>query len=381
MLNVLLFASSPGLGLTYNLTQLAIDLKSNNYHPVVISSDKEQVEGLKDLLITNEIEIYVIANLDSYSPVSFYKNIRKIRNILIIEEIDLIHNIGIVYLLKSFFACKTIIHNNIAITTHLHSFLPIYMKSILLMKMLANINDLLIFVCERTTIYYSKKGLPKHKLYTVNNGIRVENFAELIDKKSIYNFNSSEKIIAYTATLHPWKGHKYYINAASKVIEEYPHVKFLLIGNGPLREELEKQANDLGIANNVIFLGQVDQDQIPSILSNIDIGVSTSLEEQFPWNILEIMATEKPVIATDVGCTQNIVKDGKTGFLVPPENVDILSSKIIELLNTPDLAKNMGKEGKKLIQAKYSSEYMIKDLGNAYRIAIKNKGSNNDSEK
>lgn len=373
-LNILLFASSPGVGLTYNLTQLAIDLKKRGHKIIVISDDKEQVKGLNELLITNGIKNYPIKNLDSYSPLNFYKNIKEISNIFIFEEIDLIHNIGVLYLLKSFLACKIIKDKKIVLITHLHSFLAIYMKSIFTMRIITIIADMLLFVCEKTTIYYSEKGLTKTKLFTVNNGINIVNYTKLMQKESIHKFNYSEKTVAYIANLYPWKGHKYYINSAVEVLKKYPDVKFLLIGDGPLKKDLKKLVKDFGIEDCVIFLGYVDQDKIPSILANIDIGVSSSLEEQFPWNILEMMSAGKPVVATDVGCTYNMVKNGKTGFLVPPKNILKLSSKIIELLENQKQAEKMGNEGKKLVKNKFSNVIMIENLEKAYKIAIKNKG-------
>ena len=145
---------------------------------------------------------------------------------------------------------------------------------------------------------------------------------------------------------------------------ESQSIKLLIIGDGPLRKELEYQAIELGIEKNVVFLGQ--REDVPELLSVLDIFVMPSLNEGMGRAIVEAMASEKPVIASNVGGIPDVVDDKATGILVPSKSPEALSNAITYLMKNPEIASKMGQEGKKKAVKNLGINSMIEQIENLY---------------
>ena len=150
-----------------------------------------------------------------------------------------------------------------------------------------------------------------------------------------------------------------------------PIIKFLIVGDGPLKAELEKLSNGLNIRQNCIFTGF--RQDIPDILSAIDMLVMSSLYEGMPMVILEAMAASKPVIASKVGGIPEMVRDGETGILVPPKDVDALAEKIIVLLKNKDKARQMGLAGRRRVEEEFDVNIMVRKTEEVYQELIREK--------
>jgi glycosyltransferase involved in cell wall biosynthesis len=139
--------------------------------------------------------------------------------------------------------------------------------------------------------------------------------------------------------------------AAKKVAAVCPKARFLLVGDGILRSSLQAAASALQLDKVVTFAGS--RADIPELLSMTDISVLPSHSEGMSNSILESMAMSKPVLATNVGGNSQLVVDGVTGILVPPQDPEAMAAGLLELLNDPQRAWKMGQEGRKRVEADF----------------------------
>lgn len=175
--------------------------------------------------------------------------------------------------------------------------------------------------------------------------------------------------IATIGRLVPEKGQSYLLEAVKLTKTKYPDVSLLVIGDGPLRNNLETQAEKSGIKNNVKFLGV--RDDLYAILSGIDIFVLPSLYEAFGIALLEAMAAKKPAIASRVNGIPEVVVDGKTGLLVPPANPSALAEAIIKLTGNKAMAQQMGVAGYGRVKDLFTMEKMIAKVDNLYNQLLR----------
>lgn len=174
-------------------------------------------------------------------------------------------------------------------------------------------------------------------------------------------------LIGTVGRLHPQKGYDTLLKSMPQVIEKFPHVKLMIIGNGFQKEYLERFCSNLGISEQVTFLGRKTPAEVIGFLRNIDLFVLASNWEGFGIVVLEAMAEAKPVIATNVEGLPEVVEDGQTGFLVSPVQPIELANRIIELLNDRGLSKRMGIKGRERVEAMFSLNSMISKLEGLYQ--------------
>ena len=171
-------------------------------------------------------------------------------------------------------------------------------------------------------------------------------------------------IVGMVGDLRPQKGYEYYLDAAAQVLKHFPNVTFLILGDGALREELERRVRRLNIEKSVRMMGY--RADIAEIYPLMDVFVLTSLWEGMPYSILEAMAARRPVVATRIPGSQDVVLDGITGMLVPPRDKDAIAQAIPELLHDPTKRKNMGEEGKRRVEDRYELQNQIESLEALY---------------
>ncbi len=152
-------------------------------------------------------------------------------------------------------------------------------------------------------------------------------------------------VFGVIARLTEQKGHRFLLEAASAALRRRPDLQFVFAGDGPLRESLEAQARSLGIGDRVRFLGF--RDDVPALLAAFDVFVLPSLYEGLPNAVLEAMACGRPVVATAVDGTPEVVEDGVTGLLVPPRDPARLSEALLKLAGNARLRKRMGREARR----------------------------------
>jgi glycosyltransferase involved in cell wall biosynthesis len=216
-----------------------------------------------------------------------------------------------------------------------------------------------------------KAGVRKEKIYIVRNGIDLRPFDNAAPSLREISSPDNSPIVGLIGRLAPEKGVDIFLRAAARVVAELPSTKFVVIGEGPDREQLELLVDELQIRKDVFMLGR--RDDMPSVYASLDIMVSASRHEGLPMAILEGMASSRPVVATAVGAVPDVIVDGHTGVLVPSENVEVLAAKIMALLNNAMQRENLGAAAKKLIEEEFSAERMTTDYLHIYEQAIATK--------
>jgi len=178
--------------------------------------------------------------------------------------------------------------------------------------------------------------------------------------------NSGTFIIGSIGRLHPQKGFDILLESFKLINKQIPNLILEIIGDGILYKDLQNQAKKLNITDKVRFVGGLPHQAVIQKLSQWDLYVVSSLWEGFGIAIIEAMAKEKAVVATNVEGIAEVVDDGVTGFLVPPKSPDALAAKITELLFNKTKRLEMGKAGKEKVLNQFSIEKFVDKTRNIY---------------
>lgn len=211
------------------------------------------------------------------------------------------------------------------------------------------------------------QGIPVNRLLLIGNGVRIERYetAPAHDLRARLGIAETDRVIGIVARLVPVKDHVTMLRAMVAVIREIPEARLVVVGGGPLREELEAHAARLGIASRVIFLG--NRLDVAELLGLMEIFALSSLSEGMSMTILEAMAARRPVVATDVGGTSWVVHHEKTGLLVPSQRPDRLADAILRLLNDRVWAAQLVQAGYELVRERFQLEQVVQQYDDLYR--------------
>ena len=213
-----------------------------------------------------------------------------------------------------------------------------------------------------------KAGVRENETHLIRNGIELRPFDDAVPSLRENLPLGSTHIVGLIGRLAAEKGIDIFLRAAARVLVEFPRVQFVVVGDGPDRVELERLIDELNIRDSVSMLGR--RDDMPSVYASLDVMVSSSRQEGLPMAILEGMASRLPVVATAVGEVPTVVLDGRTGVLVPAEDVDLLAAGILELLRDPAKRTRLGVAARQLIEEEYSAARMTADYLDVYAEAI-----------
>jgi glycosyltransferase involved in cell wall biosynthesis len=219
---------------------------------------------------------------------------------------------------------------------------------------------------EVRTRYATDLGVPAGRLAVVPNALRVPSVGRTAPpglRASLVN-GRPDFVVLVPARLHPQKGHAYLVAAAAHT----PAATFVFAGGGPLRQELEEQARDLGVADRCVFLGE--RTDMPDLLAAADLVVLPSLFEGLPVAILEAMAADRPVIATAIGGTDEAVTDEVTGLLVPPRDPGALAAAMRRLQADPAFARRLASAGRARVEGAFSAAATARDVMRIYDAAL-----------
>jgi glycosyltransferase involved in cell wall biosynthesis len=175
---------------------------------------------------------------------------------------------------------------------------------------------------------------------------------------------SNAKLIGTVARLQPVKGHRFLIEAAAMVLRNRPDAHLVLVGDGPLRTEIEAQCAGLGISNRVHLLG--DRTDVTQLVSAFDLLVLASLHEGLPNAVMEAMAARVPVVATAVGGTRELIEDGVTGYLVPPANSQALADRIGFALGDQENHAEIISAARRRVTSEYGIGRMVESVESLY---------------
>lgn len=195
-------------------------------------------------------------------------------------------------------------------------------------------------------------GIPEGKIEVIYNAIEPEgDLTEYV--LSAY----PGKTILTICRLVPWKG----VDSLIRILAGMPDVRLVIAGDGPLRKELEVLAEQTGVSDRVVFMGNISKKMVVSCLKQADLFVLNSSYEGLPHVVLEAMNTGVPVVATDAGGTKEVVENGKTGLLVPVGNDWALENAMRNILENREIAEKIVKNAYKLLEGRFAYSRMIEE--------------------
>lgn len=208
--------------------------------------------------------------------------------------------------------------------------------------------------------------LSETKIAIVHNGIDLHRFSPARHAPDVLRerleLRERYPVVSIIGRVSRFKGLEEFIQAAKLVTDEFPHSRFLVVGqvwdeDRAWSERYDDLIRRLGLSDHILQLGQ--RSDVPDLIAASDIVVLASRFESFGLSIVQGMAMEKPIVATRCGGPEEIVVDGETGFLVPVQDPDELGAKILLLANDPHLAAQMGKAGRKRAEAEFDIERFV----------------------
>lgn len=334
------------------------DDKSINNIIISSSNGPEFIEEVK----SHGIKVHTV---DLMASRINFKNLLKLNKILEEEKIDIVHAhgtraafyIGILSLIKPIKFVYTV-----------HGFS--YRRGVKTLKnqlsmqverFIANKSKKVISVSDTDRKDAIQIGILKQSnSTTIYNSVDDKEFL----KKKILNFNKETIKICTIGRFVEQKGYEYLIKAIPEIIKKKPNSEFILIGDGPLKNEMEYLSKELGVNQYIKFLGY--RNDVSKILVNSDIFVLPSLWEGLPISVIEALASKVPVVATSVNGTVEIVESGSSGVLVRPKDVEELAQAIVDILENEKTAVQYAEEGYKTFNEKFTLSQMIDKTINIY---------------
>ncbi len=212
------------------------------------------------------------------------------------------------------------------------------------------------------------------KVHVIHNGVDIAKFRSARnDRVRLFPDTCQGKLVVVVGNMHTdVKGHPWLIASAPAVLREFPDAQFILVGDGEQRSSFEKQAQDLGVIRNFLFLGR--RSDIPDILASCDIAVLPSRAEGLPNAVLEYMAAGLPVIVSRVGGNSELVQDGVRGIVVPSEDSAALSAALLKLMAEPSLARRLAQAGHEFAVRNFSFERLVQEVEALYTDLLSDKG-------
>ncbi|MCG5053234.1 MAG: GT4 family glycosyltransferase PelF [Myxococcales bacterium] len=213
------------------------------------------------------------------------------------------------------------------------------------------------------------QGIDSSRVRTIMNGIDTNAFTPGSDRRGPrerLGLEPQDLVVGTVGRLVPVKDQACLLEAFART--EVPHARLVLVGDGPLRRELEDKAQHLGIGARVVFAG--GRRDVADLLPAFDVFVLSSKSEGLPLTVLEAMASGLPVVATDVGALAEAVIPGRTGRLVPPENPAALAEALTALLKDREMREGMAAAGLARARAHFDLGFMTREYQSLYEAAV-----------
>jgi glycosyltransferase involved in cell wall biosynthesis len=199
-------------------------------------------------------------------------------------------------------------------------------------------------------------GVPEHKIAVIHNGIVAENYRRENHPQGVFRqrfgLPAGAPLIGYVGRLSQEKGQRDLLTAAAHLLPSHPDVWIALIGDGPDRDTLQRQAESLGIAHRVVFTGHLAD--VRPAFRDLDVLALTSYTEGFPNVVLEALCMETPVVANDVGGVREIVENGVTGTLLPPGSPHLIAQALARYLDAPEWARTLALQGRRVVHERFT---------------------------
>jgi glycosyltransferase involved in cell wall biosynthesis len=211
---------------------------------------------------------------------------------------------------------------------------------------------------------------PREKFTTIYSGMDVQPFLNADEHRQQVRqelgFDDHHVVIGKIARLFHLKGHDDVIQAAIPLVRDHPQVRFLFVGDGILRQQLQQRIAEAHLTEYFHFTGLVSQERIPPLLGAMDAVVHTSLREGLARALPQALIAGKPVISYDVDGAREVVLPEETGFLIRPRDVDALGRAFAAVIEDPTLRDRLGQEGRRRFTDRFRHETMTREIRSLY---------------
>src|SRR5665647_2452395 len=215
-------------------------------------------------------------------------------------------------------------------------------------------------------------GIEQSKVRIVPNGVDIEKFKPMDTTAVRQKFGlGNELCVLFVGSLIPRKGLPFLVEAAKKVVKDRADTKFLIVGDGPLRNQLSDSLKTANLSGNFKFFGNLKDDVLPAIYNCADLFVLPSIQEGQGIVLLEAQASGKPLVAFDVGGVNEAVQNQETGLLVEGGNIEALADALLKLLTDKTLMEKMGSNGRKFVSENYTWDICAQKMLKVYHEALK----------
>jgi glycosyltransferase involved in cell wall biosynthesis len=242
----------------------------------------------------------------------------------------------------------------------------------LIKKACAPLTDQYISVSKLISQRAIEAGIaPAEKFRTIYSGMELDWFlnSDVDPNRARRKLGIPEgaPVVGKIARFFPLKGHHQLMEAAPAIVRNHPDVRFLLVGDGILQDQIRKRAQKLGIIDNFVFTGLVEPEQIPQMIAAMDVLVHTSLREGLARVLVQALAMGKPCICFDLDGAPEVVIDGQTGYLIRPGDIQGLANAVSRLLADPALRARLGRAGRKLVDPAFRADTMVRQIAALYQ--------------
>jgi glycosyltransferase involved in cell wall biosynthesis len=237
----------------------------------------------------------------------------------------------------------------------------------LILRRLTPLMDRLIVVSKAIEQKIHDEGRDGAPVSLIYNGVDLDRYNHQQPCCTLhddYSIPESSPIVGVVARLEAEKGHRTLIDAWPRVLAVHPEAWLLIVGEGSERNALEEQAEGLGISAGVVFAGR--REDVPAVTAALDVSVLPSYREAQGLSVLEAMALSRPVVASRVGGIPEMIEDGVSGLLVPPNDPPALASAINRLLSDHPFADMMARRGHDVVHERFCIELMVNSVETIY---------------
>lgn len=216
-------------------------------------------------------------------------------------------------------------------------------------------------------------GVVSQKINVVRSCIDLSKFDTTVvsDIRAEFGIKKDVILIGNIAHMADHKGQIYLVRAADIVRKKYPNVRFIIVGDGELRDNLESEAQKLGFNKALIFTGF--RKDIVDFLAAFDIFAFPSYLEGLGTSLLDAMAMRKPIVSTVAGGIPEVVQDGMSGILVPPKDTESFASALIRLIEDSELRARYGNAGRRIVEERFTVEKVVEGTLAVYQRILNKK--------
>jgi glycosyltransferase involved in cell wall biosynthesis len=364
-------------GPAIHVVNLTAGLNPRRYQPLLVAGSENEAEGsmldfalsqgVKPTVIPEIVTAFNLAPRDGKALWKLYWLMRKERPHIVHTHTAKAGFLG--RLAARLAGVPVIVH-----TFHGHVLHGYYgpVKNTLLRRVeqsLAWFTDRLVTVSEQVKNDLIGYGIAKaEKISVVPLGFDLDPFlnshAQQGEFRREMGLSDEHKLVGIVGRIFPIKNHALFLESAARIAAQEPAARFVVVGDGVFRPNLENQARELGITDRVLFTGW--RRDLPRIYADLNVLVVSSDNEGTPVSAIEAMASSRPVVATRVGGLPDLIEDRKTGRLVPHRDAEALASAVLDLLPSPHTARELGRNAQESVRQRFTVRRLLADMDHLY---------------